>query len=890
LLRALLGALIPPADRRHVLAEVDTLYAARRARNGAGRAALWYLRALAGFAMRLTREGIAEAFGGLLTDQVQMARTLLRRKGFAAATILTLAVGLAGITTVYAIADWVLLRPVPGVTRPDELIVLRLGSTMGERPSWAVAHPDYLDFRVGVERLASLEASHAVEVNLAALDLPPMRVAGAVVTAGWFGTLGVDFAAGRGLSTEGPLELAGAGEVVLEHGLADALAGDAAAAVGRRVEINGSRFTVVGVTAEGFRGARFPGEERIWFAPAALMVADRSTSTDSFEDPSAQLWTQMVGRLHEGADAAAVAAVANGVLEQIRSGERPSMLGVTHFTMQATSRLGLDLGLQGVVGRTLLLLAAAGSFLLLLAVTNVANLGVMYAVSNSGSFAVQRALGIGRWRLLRELFVQYLLIGLLAGVGTVALLAAGARLLRGIRLDEFGGSLAGFEVRPRVMLVAGAVALIAGMLAGVAPAALVLRQRVLDNLRGGGDAPRGARRLRDVLVIAQVAVSTTLLVGAGLMARTIVKLQATDLGFDPGGVLSFAIDPQSQGYSADEAAALMLRMLEVIEADAGGSAGFVFPQPLWTSYLTSYLSPTGDPDDNKGVVAAHMQVSGAFLETLGARVLAGDVDLERWSRRSADSPATVIVSRAAAQALFPDQEPASLPGTIVWKPARRGEPAPVEIAAVIEDLKIRGAELEAPPIFVWPWAQGGIEAPLTGWVRARNGSTAELADRVRAALQEIAPSLPIFEVETAEHRLATISATQRVVAALAGAVSLIGVLLAAVGLYGVLGYAVTERRREIGIRSALGAEPGALRRVVLAGGLGRVLLGVAPGLLGALAASRWLGSLLFGVTPDDPSTYTLSVAVLLVTAVAASWLPARWASAVSPAEVLRVDG
>jgi len=888
-LRVLLGLLIPVADRKHILTEVDALYATRCARDGAARAGLWYLRTLAGFGLRLSREAIAEVFSGLLTDQAQMARALMRRRGFAAATILTLAVGLAGITTVYAIADWVLLRPVPGVTRPDELVVLRLGSTMGERPSWAVAHPDYLDFRAGLADLTGLAASHAVEVNLAADELAPLRVAGAVVTPDWFRTLGVAFAAGRGLSAEGPLERAAADEAVLEYGLARALAGDAATAVGRRVEVNGSRFTVVGVTADGFRGARFPGEERIWFAPAALMVADRSASSDSFDSPYAQLWTQMVGRLHEGADAAAVAAVANGVLDQIRGGERPSMLGVTHFTMQATSRLGLDLGLQGVVGRTLLLLAGAGSFLLLLAVTNVANLGVMHAVSNSGSFAVQRALGIGRWRLLRQLLVQYLLIGLLAGAATVALLAAGARLLRGIRLDEFGGSLAGFEVQPRVMLVAGAVALLAGMLAGVAPAALVLRQRVLDNLRGGGDAPRGARRLRDVLVIAQVAASTTLLVGAGLMARTIVRLQATDLGFDPAGVLTFAIDPQSQEYGADETASLTLRLQEAIEADAGGSAGFVFPQPLWTSYLTSYLSPTGDPDDNKGVVAAHMQVAGAFLETLGVRVLAGDVDLEQWSRRGVDSPATVIVRRAAAQALFPDRAPASLPGTIVWKPTR-GEPTAVEIAAVIEDVKIRGAELEAPPIYVWPWAQGGIEAPLTGWVRARNRSTAELAERVRAALREVAPSLPMFEVETAEHRLATISATQRVVAGLAGVVSLIGVLLAAVGLYGVLGYAVTERRREIGIRSALGAEPAALRRAVLSGGLGRVLAGLVPGLLGAIAASRWLESLLYGVTPRDPLTYALSLAVLLAAAVAASWLPARWAGAVSPAEVLRVDG
>jgi hypothetical protein len=215
---------------------------------------------------------------------------------------------------------------------------------------------------------------------------------------------------------------------------------------------------------------------------------------------------------------------------------------------------------------------------------------------------------------------------------------------------------------------------------------------------------------------------------------------------------------------------------------------------------------------------------------------------------------------------------------------------PVEVAAVIDDLRIRGPALEAPPIYVWPWAQASLDGAAVGWVRAPHLSVAELSRRVRAAAEAADPSLPVFQLETVARRLATISATQRVVAGLAGALSLLGLLLAAVGLYGVLGYAVTERRREIGIRAALGAAPVQLRRVVVGGGIGRVLCGLVPGLAGAAAASRGIESLLYGVEAFDLPTYAASVAVLIAAGGAASWLPARWAAGVAPSEVLRGDG
>lgn len=890
ILRALLAALLPGVDRRHLLEEIDALYRTRLQRDGALRARLWYARTVAGFAVRLTRERLVEGAIALRADQRAMLRFVLRRKGFAAATVLTLAVGLAGITTIYAIADWVLLRPVPGVRAPQELVLLRLGTVESDRPSWPVAHADYEDFRAGIDDVESLAASRPVEVNLQlGAEAQPLRVAGAVVTSNWFRTLGVSFVAGRELSSAGAEERAGVGEAVVEHGVASTVAADPAAAVGRTIVVNGRPFTIVGVTAAGFRGTRFPGLERAWFASGSASVVDPSLSIDAFADPYEGVWTDMVGRLRPGRDAAAVEIAANGVRERIQSGDRPHQFVVVHWVMQATSRLGLDLGLHGVVGQTLLLLGVGGLFLLLLSITNVANLGLMHTASRRAVFTVQRALGIGRLRLLRQVLVEYLLIGVLSGITTVTLVAATAQYLRGIQLDEFGGSLAGFVVEPRVMVVSGVVALLSGLLAGVGPAALVLRQKTLENLRGGGDAPRSARRLRDALVIAQVAVSATLLVGAGLMARTVTSLESVDLGFDPAGVLSFTIDPESQDYTGEQVDQLLARLTEGLQGIPGAAVGFVYPQPLRTGFVTSFLSRTSDPQDPDRLVGSLIQVSEGFLDALGVRVLAGEIDTARWGGQAADAAGTVLLNRAAAVALLPDVDITAVPGTQVWRGGRPGGPVPVEIAAVVEDIKTMGPAGETPPIFFWPWAQGGVDGPPIAWLRAPHLSTAELVRTVQETTHAIAPAIPPYAFETVEDRVATISARERVVAALAVSVSVLGLLLAAIGLYGVLGYAVTERRREIGIRSALGAEPGKLRRLVLAGGVGRVMIGVVPGLAGAVAASLALESFLFGVAPFDPVTYLSAAGVLIVTGLAASWLPARWAASVSPVDVLRVD-
>lgn len=891
LLRAILAAVLPGVDRRHLLEEIDGLYRTRRSRDGTPRAGIWYARTVAGFVARLTRERAVDAALSLQADQRAMLRFMVRRKGFAAATVLTLAVGLAGITTVYAIADWVLLRPVPGVTAPQELVLVRLGSTVSDRPSWPVAQADYEDFRAGIDNVEELAASRPVEVNLElGAGIPAMRMAGAMVTSNWFRTLGVDFAAGRGLSTAATPELTAAGEVVVDHSLAAMIAVDPRDAVGEAVVVNGRQFTIVGVAAPEFRGTRFPGLEQLWFGAGSASVVDRSLSPEAFSQPYAGVWQDMVGRLGPGADATAVASAANGVRERIQAGDRPHQFVVNHWVMQATSRLGLDLGLHGVVGQTLLLLGVGGLFLLLLAITNVANLGLMQAASRRGVFAVQRALGIGPLRLLRQVLVEYLLIGLLAGGATVTLVAMTARFLRRVQLDEFGGSLAGFVVEPRVALIAGVVAILAGLFAGAVPTVLILRQDPLENLRGGGDGPRGARRLRDALVLVQVAVSVTLLVGAGLMARTIVELESTDLGFEPSGVLSFTIDPESEGYFGPDAARLLARVGEALDTTPGVTSGFVYPQPFRTSFLTSLLRPTSDPEDPDGVLGSHLQVSGGFLAVLGARIVAGDADLERFAARGVDEPATVVLSRSAAAELLPDRPIAAVPGTIVWRSAGQSDPVPVEIAAVVEDLKIQGPANEAPNIFFWPWAQGRFDDPAIGWVRAPHLSIGELTRVVQRTMAEVASSIPPYDFETVDDRVALISATERVIAALAGAVAVLGVLLAAIGLYGVLGYAVTERRREIGIRAALGAEPGTLRRIVLAGGVGRVLVGLLPGLAGAVAASVWLESLLFGVAPFDALTYLLTAGLLITVGVLASWLPARWAASVSPVEVLRVDG
>lgn len=895
LLRWLTGKGIPREERESVLVEMDHLWRSRRHRQGPLRAWFWYLGTALGFAVRVRGAGILGGAGRWTRDAVADlrygARVLARRPGYAAAAVLTLGLGVGGLTSVYAAADRVLLRPVPGVEAPHELITLRLGSSEMEGAWWTLSHADLEALRVGVAGVRSLDARTALEVNVSFdQGAGARRTRAAVVTPGWFETLGVRFAAGRAPVASPDPAASGAGEVVLSSELARAMAGSVAGALGRTVEVDGVAHTVVGVTGPGFQGAELPGETGIWLGPAGLLALDPSAPDGLFQEGYQGIWQLLVARPVPGQTVAGVAAAAERVRERAVEQQLPSAaVMVAHFEMQAFPGVGLDPSLRSGVRRTVALLAAGAAFLLLLAGANVANLAITHAASRRGATSVRRALGAGRGRLLRQLLAEHLVMGAGGALAGLAFAWVGIGLLRDVRLQEYGAALTGLALDPRVAGVAVLLALGTSLLAA-AGAAAASGGGNPEALRGARSGTRSGHRLRAGLAALQIGLSAVLVVGAGLLGRTVANLRGLDLGFRPDGVLAVDLDPSRVDRDAGEVSALLARLVSALEARPEvAAAGFASPEPLRTSFLTSWLGPLGgDPDD--GILGAHLQVAGPFLEAMGVPLLAGRAFGEgRWMRSGDDGEPEVVVNRSAARELFPDRTPAQVVGEVVS--TGRGDAPPVRIVGVMEDLALTGPRPDRPHVFVRPWGQGYADQVAVGWVRAREGADpAALAPLVREVVAGVDPTLPVFDVRTVRTQADRMFADERVLAGLGTVVSLLGLLVAAVGIHGVLGYTVQERRREIGVRAALGADTSELLGRVLAGGLGIALAGMLPGLMGAWGLTRFLESRLYGVAALDPWTWGVGTVVLVGVALLASLLPALRATRVPVVEVLRAEG
>ena len=790
----------------------------------------------------------------LLQDVRYTLRSFRRNPVFAGVAVLTLGIGIGATAAVFRLVDAALLEPLP-YADPDRLVVLH--SARAEQEI-SMSFPDLRDLRDRTRSLAELAGFAGTSFNLTVAGVPE-RLAGQLVTADLFTTLGVAPALGRGFlpGEEGP----GGPRVAV---LSDALwrrsfAGDARV-VGTTVSLDGEPFTVVGVMPPGFDfpGGIVYGAAEVW-VPAGLRSAEWS---DRGEHPG----LYAVGRLAPGVSLEGARRELAGLAAQLAA-EHPG----------TNDRIGVVVrgALESLVGDSrpaLLLLLGAVALMLLLACVNVSSLVLARATSRAREMAVRAALGAGRARLTGQLLVEGLVLATMGGaLGLLVALAAGraaAPLLAGLpRLETLpaGGRVAAF-----MALVVGASAVLFGLVP-----ALSRRSDLARRLRDrAGDDPGGARA-RALLSGAQVALAVALLIGAGLLVGGYARTQRAESGIEPEGVLTLTTSlPASTYGEMEEPAARFYRELHArLEALPGVRAvGGISVLPFSGAGAQSGISLAGS--DMEPVRTDVASVTPGYFEAMGVRLLRG----RRLTPRDGPELPVAVVDERFATRFWPGQDP-------IGERVQGWGYRDLTVVGVVAHVKNYGVTAESREELFVPHALRPANRLVTV-VRA-TGDPAALAPAVRRVVGELDPALPVYSIRTMREVVDATVSTPRLTAALTSAFAAVALVLAVVGVYGITAYAVVRRRREIGIRLALGASAAGIFRLVLRQALTPAGLGAAVGILGALAGSRLLASQVVGVGDGSAALYLALPAGLLLVVTLASALPARHAARVDPLEMVR---
>ena len=789
------------------------------------------------------------------------ARLLLRAPAFTAIAIATLAIGIGANTAIFSVVEGVLLRP-PPVAAPDEVVTI-----WGFHPSIGretASLPDFLDWRRDARAFAGMAALANTQFNLTGAGEPQV-VRGALVTADYFRVLGTDIPVGRGFTSaeerEGSPRVA-----VLGHGFWQREFGGSPDVVGRRITLGGVPYTIVGA---GARGVPLPEEVEVW-APLAI-----DTTLGRRND-----FLQVIGRLAPGVPPARAQEELATIARRLEQAYPNSNAG---WTVQL---VGLRERMVGEIRPTLLVFMGAVGLVLLIACANVANLMLARFASREREVTIRAALGASRRHLIRQLLAESVLLALAGGAAGVLLALWGVQALRTLepgtipRLDEVAVNLPALGF---ALLVSAAT----GLLFGLVPAARLLRHRRLAGLAEGGRTlagPRGAGRTRAALVLAEVALACVLLVGAGLLLRSFVRLQRTDAGFSPERILTARVTLPRSSYQEPERQAVFAEgLLERLGALPGvQSAALASEAPLsdGASYWAFALEGVEPPPPEAVQDAVVFRASAGYFETFGIPLVKGR--LIAPSDR-ADAPPVAVVSEAMARRYWPAANP-------VGRRITFGNPADtastwLTVIGVVGDVRQEGPTVPAYPQIYVPLAQVGARSMLMAL--RTGGEPLALVPSVKAAVSALDAGLALSRVATMEQRVAGALARPRVNALVLAGFAATALLLAAVGLYGVIAYGVVQRSRELGIRLALGAKGDDVVRLVLQGAVLPVVGGVLLGLAGALAAGRLHGSLLYGVPSTDPLTFAVVTGFLLSVALLASWVPARRAARADPMTALR---
>jgi putative ABC transport system permease protein len=795
-------------------------------------------------------------------------RSLFKRPGFVAVAVITLALGIGGSTAIFTVVDAALLRGLP-YKSPDRLVHLWEKTPKEDFSKREFSYPDYQDYQQN-NVLEGLAAYTGGRVLLSGTGEPEF-VGGPRVSANFFSVLGVDPLLGRtfqpGEDTPGTAKV-----TVLDYGLWQRRFGGDPNVIGRALTINGESYTIVGVLPSSFQFALRANELWTPYQPTQNQLSRRGLHG-----------TNLIGRLKPGVDAAQAQSELSIIAGRIEKEFNESHAGTTMRIVPLHEEV------VGKVRPILLVLLAGVGFVLLIACANVASLLLTRSFARQKEVAIRSALGASRWRVVRQLLTESLLLGLLGGVaGLLVAYWAVPALVSALPQTQLNAMpfLKTLSLDAKILSFSFGLSLLTGLIFGLAPSLQSSRLDLNEVLKEGGRtmAAGASHRLRSTMVVTEIALAVVLLVGAGLMMKSLLRLLQTNVGFKTDNLLTMTVVLPATKYKQENQIINVQQQLQDRLQSLPGvsSAGTIDILPL-NGGNTSQFFVEGDPipPPAEQTEANVRVVSDTYFKTLGVPLLAGRMFDER---DGPDKPGVVIISKSIANLLFAGRDPV---GRKIRYSTTQGNPD--LIVGVVGDVKTTGLDENVRPVLYYPFRQSA--APIANFVLHTDTDPTALTASIRKEVRDLEPDAAILNVNSMNQMIAQTPASfmRRFPALLIGIFAIVALLLASIGIYGVVSYSVSQQTHHIGVRMALGANSADILRMVLKEGLVLALAGVGIGIVAAFVLMRLLRTLLFEVSTTDAATFAIVAGALFAVALLACYLPARRATKVDPLVALRYE-